>query len=68
MDYNETDLIPVSRWNDYYEYPTYGALRQLIFYNTNGFVDEVLRYIGKRQYIKVSSFFEWVEKTNKKAS
>lgn len=62
------EFIPVSKWNEYFTYPSVGAIRQYIFYNTNGFNDYVLRYIGKRLYIKVSSFFEWNEQTNKKAS
>lgn len=60
------DLIPVSEFNNFYAFPTQGALRQLIFYNTDNFVDKVVRRIGKRLYIKVSDFFEWVEETNKK--
>ena len=55
------DLIPLSKWNDYFDFPTTGALRQLVFYNTNNFANKVIRKIGKRIYIKVSAFFEWVE-------
>lgn len=55
------DLIPLSKWNDHFEYPTTAALRQLVFYNTNDFTNKVIRKIGKRIYIKVSAFFEWVE-------
>ena len=59
------ELIPLSKWNDYYDYPTVGTLRQLVFYeNSNGF-SKVIRRIGCRIYIKVSAFFEWVEETNK---
>lgn len=60
------ELIPVSKWNDYFDYPTLGALRQLIFnQNTNGF-SKVLRKMGKnRLYIKTSAFFDWVEEINK---
>ena len=56
------ELIPVSKWNDYFDYPTLGALRQLIFYqNTNGF-SKVLRKMGKtRLYIKTSAFFLVIE-------
>ena len=63
---NETqELIPLSKWNDYYDYPTVGSLRQLVFYgNENGF-NKVIRRIGCRIYIKVSAFFDWVEYTNK---
>lgn len=58
-------LIPVSEWNDYYPHPTVGAIRQLIFLDTNNFNKEVVRKIGKRIYIKTSNFFEWVEKYGK---
>lgn len=60
------ELIPVSEFNNFYAYPTVGSLRQLIFYNTNNFVDKVIRRIGKRLYIKAPAFFEWVEETNSK--
>lgn len=58
---NNLDLIPVSKWNDYYQFPSVGAIRQLIFYNRNNFNSKVTRRIGKRIYIKVSNFLEWIE-------
>ena len=61
------ELIPVSEYNNFYIFPSVGALRQLIFYNTDNFVDKVIRRIGKRLYVKAPAFFEWVEETNKKA-
>ncbi len=61
---NKTDLIPISKWNDFYEFPTIGALRQYRFYNINNFNNYVIRKIGKRLYIKVSAFFEWIEANN----
>lgn len=60
------ELIPVSEFNNFYAYPSVGALRQLIFYNTDDFVDKVIRRIGKRLYVKVPAFFEWVEQSNRK--
>ena len=62
------ELIPVSEFNNVYQWPSTGALRQLIFYNTDNFVEKVVRKIGKRLYIKVPAFFEWVEETNRKAA
>lgn len=61
---NVPGLVPVSRWNDCYDYPSVGSLRQLIFYNTNGFKDKVVKLVGKRQYIEISAFQQWVEETN----
>ena len=46
MEYLQTDLIPVSKWNEYYEYPTVGAIRQLIFYNTDDFETKVVRKLS----------------------
>lgn len=41
-------LIPVTKWNDYYNYPTIGGLRALIFNaDKNGF-NKVIRRIGSR--------------------
>ena len=61
---NNLDLVPLSRYNDFYPYPSVGALRQLLFYNTNGFADKVIRRIGKRLYVKISAFKAWVETNN----
>lgn len=60
----DLDLIPLSKFNDYYDYPSVGSLRQLNFYNTYGFSDKVVRRIGRRLYVKVSSLRDWVEESN----
>lgn len=60
------ELIPVSEYNNVFPYPKIGALRQLIFHDPDNFVEKVVRKIGKRLYIKVPAFFEWVEETNRK--
>lgn len=61
---NNLDLVPLSRFNEYFEYPSVAALRQLIFYNTKKFADTVIRRIGKRIYVKISALKSWVEETN----
>lgn len=58
------DLVPLSRFQDYYDYPSVGALRQLHFFNTYGFADKVIRRIGRRLYVKISALLEWIEETN----
>jgi len=63
---NVPELIPVSRFNEFAQYPSVGAIRQYIFNNTNGFKDRVVRYMGKRQFIKMSEFYRWVDDSNKK--
>ncbi len=58
---NIPELIPVSKVNDYIPYPSSAAIRQYIFKNTNGFKDKVVRILGKRQYLKMSDFYAWVD-------
>lgn len=57
-------LVPVSKFNDWIPYPTIGSLRQTIFFNTGNFNEKVIRKIGKRIYIHIPSFYEWVEVQN----
>lgn len=58
------DLVLVTEWNKYFSYPTLSLLRKLIFNaETNGF-KKVVRRIGRRVYIKVDAFFEWIDEQN----
>lgn len=58
------ETILVTDWNKYYDYPTIGALRALIFNkDTNGF-NKVLRDVSGRWLIHVDSYFKWVEEQN----
>lgn len=54
-------LIPLSKWNDFYEFPKVSTLRQLSFKNTNDFNNVVVRRIATRMYIDVEAFFKWVD-------
>ena len=47
------DLVPLSRFNDYYDFPSTSAMRNLQFMNTYGFADKVIRKVGKRIYVKI---------------
>ena len=33
MENQRLDLVPVSKWNEHFTYPSVGAIRQFIFYN-----------------------------------
>jgi hypothetical protein len=58
-------LIPLSKWNQYYDYPSISALRSFVFFeDTNGF-NSVIRRVGRRVLICEKSFFEWVETQSK---
>lgn len=66
MTNSKLEFVPVSKWNEYFTYPSVGAIRQYIFYNTNGFNDYVLRHIGKRLYIKFQVSLNGLNKQIKK--
>lgn len=61
------DLIPVSEFNKHYSFPKVGAIRQLIFRNTDDFNTKVIRKISKRLYIKVSALEQWIDENGKVA-
>lgn len=57
-------LILVTDWNKYFDYPTLGTLRMLIFNeNKNGF-NKVVRRINLRVLIHVEAYYNWVEEIN----
>ena len=57
-------LILVTDWNKYFDYPTLGGLRALIFNaDTNGF-NKVIRRIQSRVLINVEAYFKWVDEIN----
>lgn len=57
-------LIPVTKWNDYHDWPPIGGLRSLIFNeHRNGF-NKVVRRVNRRVLIDEKAFFEWIEETN----
>jgi hypothetical protein len=60
----KTRLIPLSKWNDYHDYPTVPSLRHLVFFEEQNGFSKVIKRIGKKIYLDERSFFEWVEEQN----
>lgn len=61
---NKTRLIPVTKWNEYHQWPPIGGLRHLIFYaEINGF-NKVIKRCGRRVLIDEQAFFQWMEAQN----
>lgn len=60
------DLIPVSKWEERFAYPSTLSLRQLIFNTKNGFKEKVIVLIGKRMYVRISAFEKWIDEENSK--
>lgn len=56
------NLVPVPRWNDYFDWPPLGGMRHLIFHaDTNGFEDAFIR-VGRSVLVDVPVFFARVER------
>ena len=55
-----TRFIPVSKWNEFHEWPPLGGMRHLIFFrNENGF-SKVLKRPNRTWLIDEKAFFKWV--------
>lgn len=53
-------FIPVSKWNEFHEWPPVGGMRHLIFFrNENGFA-KVLKRPNRTWLIDEKAFFKWV--------
>jgi hypothetical protein len=53
-------LIPMAKFNDYFEHPKVSQLRWHNFKNTNNFNRCVVR-LGGRLFIDTVKFWDWVE-------
>lgn len=60
----KTNLIPLTKWNEFHSFPSVKSLRMKIYYNQNNFVDEVVERDGKRILINEKKYFEWHKKYN----
>ena len=59
-DSKQTRFIPVSKWNEFHEWPPVGGMRHLIFFrNENGF-SKVLKRPNRTWLIDEKAFFKWV--------
>jgi len=59
-------LIPLTKWPEYYPWPTVPALRQLVFHaDSNGF-SAVIRRVGRRILIDEAEFFKWIDTMNRR--
>jgi hypothetical protein len=59
--------IPVTKWNEHYEWPPIGGLRHIIFNaETNGFAPAIKR-VGRSVLMDAPKFWEIVEQKNEGA-
>jgi hypothetical protein len=66
MQTESRNLVPVTKWNSKYEYPSIGQLRWMIFNGPlTGFDDCVVR-IGRRVFIDEDRYWNWVNNKNPK--
>ena len=57
----ENRLIPLPKWNDYFDYPTVSGMRMKVFNaDNNGFHDYgVVHREGKRVFIDKQAYLRW---------
>jgi hypothetical protein len=61
MDNSHRNIIPVTKWNEHYDWPPLGGMRHLIFHaETNGFAPAFLR-AGRRVLVDADRFWLIVE-------
>ncbi len=58
------NLILLTDWNNYFDYPKLGTLRKLVFNKEKNGFNKVIRKITSRILIDVSAFFQWVDEIN----
>lgn len=56
------NLIPLSKWNEYHDYPTVGSLYQLHNRNSVTGFDYCIVKQGNRILIDEDKYFEWVQR------
>ena len=62
-----TDLVPLSKIDQYQSVLTVPAVRWHRFMNTNGFNEKVCRKFGHKILIHLPSFFAWLEEGSQPA-
>jgi len=55
-----TRFIPVTRWNEYHQWPSQSGLRYYIFHSKEKNFNTVIKRIGRRVLIDEQAFFNWV--------
>lgn len=59
-----TDLVPLSKLDQYQSVLTVPAARWHRFMNTNGFKEKVCRKFGRKVLVHLPSFFAWIDEQN----
>jgi hypothetical protein len=54
-------LIPVTKWNQYHEWPPIGGLRSLIFNAKYNGIGCCVKKVGRRVLIIEDEFFKWAK-------
>jgi hypothetical protein len=66
LEKNKTRFIPVTRWNEYHDWPSQAALRYYIFNAKINNFDSVTKRVGRRVLLDESAFFAWIENSGQK--
>ena len=64
IDTDSSSFVPVTKWNDHFEWPPVGGLRHIIFNaNNNGFAPAIKR-VGRRVFVIPKKFWEIADEKN----
>lgn len=53
--------IPVSKWEDYHDWPTIPSLRWMIHNKERNGIGPCIKKVGGRVLVNEEAFFKWVE-------
>lgn len=67
-DVKESRLIPLTKWNEYHDYPSVGSIRQFNFHNTDNFNELCTVQSGKRILLDEDKVLQWVKNRSKSSS
>jgi hypothetical protein len=62
----ELEWIPLTKWQDRFQYPTYGCMRNICARRRENGAEAFLSIINGRFYINVKKFFHWMENQKEK--
>jgi hypothetical protein len=62
----EAKLIPVTKWESIFGWPSEKTLRHFIFWGEQNGFSKVVRRVGRKVLIHRDEFFLWIEEVNNK--
>ena len=55
-----SDWVPLARWDQHHDYPSYGTMRNICRQRKVNGAKEFLSMVNRRLYVNVSKFYTWL--------